>query len=329
MAYDREVVSRCQAVLRARRQAAQDAASERRAKLCLAHPEFAAMDRELRDTGRRILAVMQAGQNVEEEMEKLRRRNLQLQDERAAFLAARGLPADYLKPQYHCSICQDEGYIDGAMCVCLRDLLAEEACKTLNESSPLALSSFEGFSLAYYPDQAGPGGVNPRQHMTSVVRYLQSYARDFSLQSPNLYFYGPTGLGKTHLSLAIASAAIHKGFHVIYGSAQNLFTAVADERFDRARGGGTEEHLLSCDLLILDDLGAEHTTQFSQSIFYNILNTRLLAHRPMIFNSNIDLAALDQTYHQRIASRIAYEFKIVPFIGRDIRQLRKKQGPQP
>lgn len=325
MAYDREVFSRCQAVLRARRQHAQDAASERRAQLCLTYPEFAEMDRALRDTGRRIFAVMQAGQNVEEEMEKLRQRNLQLQADRAAFLSAKGLPGNYLEPQYHCAVCGDEGYIDGAMCACLRDLLAEETCKKLNESSPLALSSFEDFSLSYYPDQPGPGGVNPRQHMTSVVRYLQSYARDFSPQSPNLYFYGATGLGKTHLSLAIANAVIHKGFHVIYGSAQNLFTAVADERFDRAQGGDTEENLLSCDLLILDDLGAEHTTQFSQSIFYNILNTRLLAHRPMIFNSNIDLAALDQTYHQRIASRIAYEFKIVPFIGRDIRQLRKKQ----
>ena len=84
---------------------------------------------------------------------------------------------------------------------------------------------------------------------------------------------GATGLGKTHLSLAIARAAIGKGFGVIYCSAPNIIGKLEKERFRSARGSADESdvYLLECDLLILDDLGTEfhqlfqlHDLQYDQ-----------------------------------------------------------------
>ena len=80
-----------------------------------------------------------------------------------------------------------------------------------------------------------------------------------------IIFTGATGLGKTHLSLAIAQAVINKGYNVVYGAAQRLFSNIEREHFGRSKDpdGTTEDMLAECDLLILDDLGAEFTNNFT------------------------------------------------------------------
>ena len=55
------------------------------------------------------------------------------------------------------------------------------------------------------------------------------YAKSFDLDSVSLYFYGRTGLGKTHLSLAIANEAVKKGYNVVYGSVINFLNKMEKE----------------------------------------------------------------------------------------------------
>lgn len=83
-------------------------------------------------------------------------------------------------------------------------------------------------------------GVVPRQRMAQVKNFCSDYARDFFVErhsfskaqsSPSLLFLGNTGLGKTHLSLAVAGQVINKGYGVIYGSAQNLLAKLEKEKF--------------------------------------------------------------------------------------------------
>ena len=47
--------------------------------------------------------------------------------------------------------------------------------------------------------------------------------------------------------------------------------------------------MIKSDLLVIDDLGAEMATPFSKSALYNLVNTRLLANRPMIINTNLTI----------------------------------------
>ncbi len=79
--------------------------------------------------------------------------------------------------------------------------------------------------------------------------------------------YGETGLGKTHLSLAIANEVIKKGFSVVYDSAQNLFTRLEKERFGRE--GGNTEDTVHRDLLIWM-ISAQSLTQNMSSPRYTI-----------------------------------------------------------
>lgn len=136
------------------------------------------------------------------------------------------------------------------------------------------------------------------------------------------YFYGRTGLGKTHLSLAIANEVIKKGYSVVYGSLINFLNKIKDEQFDRDDGSvDTENMLIEADLLILDDMGTENPTAFKNAVLYNIINSRLCRGVPTIISSNLSLAEIRDTYPESLASRIIGTYEKVNFKGDDIRQI--------
>ena len=324
MGYSKEIYNSAMEQLNRRREHAEQTMEMQKTAFFNLCPRAEEIERQLSNTAiAAAKAVLKRGGNAAAELQKLRDTNLALQKELAELLAANGLPADHLSPRYHCAACQDTGYIDGVMCSCLKQLLRSEACRKLNNATPLTLSTFESFDLEYYPDTVAPGAkLSPRQHMTQVLDYCQSYADHFSVQSPSLLFFGGTGLGKTHLSLAIANVVLQNGCSVIYDSVHNMMTALEKERFGSDdHGEDTNQMLLSCDLLILDDLGTEFRTQFVNAAIYNLVNTRLMARRPTIISTNLTTEEMEQFYTKRFVSRVNSSYTRLPFYGQDIRQL--------
>ena len=86
------------------------------------------------------------------------------------------------------------------------------------------------------------------------------------------------------------------------------------------------ERILNCDLLILDDLGTEMTTAFVQSALYQIINTRLMTKKSTIISTNLTVSEIRRRYLQQVASRLEGEYMILPFMGRDIRKLKKERA---
>ena len=86
------------------------------------------------------------------------------------------------------------------------------------------------------------------------------------------------------------------------------------------------DRVLNCDLLILDDLGTEMTTAFVQSALYQIINTRLMEKRSTIISTNLSPEKLAHRYTPQIASRIEGEYELLPFVGEDVRKLKKARG---
>ena len=82
---------------------------------------------------------------------------------------------------------------------------------------------------------------------------------------------------------------------------------------------------LGCDLLILDDLGSELTTQFTQSALYELINGRLVGGKRTVISSNLSMEEAAVRYSPQIASRLEGEYHLLHFFGEDIRLLRKKQ----
>ena len=267
-----------------------------------------------------IKAVGMGAADAKEYIQKLSEINLEAQAQRRLLLKSNGFPEDWLDVHYTCKKCEDKGFVSGIMCGCFKELLKSIEYEKLCSKLPVGNGRFDNFKLDYSPDGAG---TSPKKRMESVLNYCKAYAADFSRRSPSLLLYGKTGLGKTHLSLAIAGKAVEEGYGVIYSSAQNLFNKLEKDKFGKA-DANTEEAILDCDLLIIDDLGAEFTTQFTVSALYNIVNSRELEGKPTIISTNLMPEQLTKAYGERISSRILSNYVMLYFDGSDIRQIKTR-----
>ena len=282
-------------------------------------PELLSIDNELSKTGVKIMGLAMSGKkNYDEKIDGLRKENLALQEKRGTLLEENGFSRDFTSFRYICNDCNDYGYKDGKMCHCYKEALTKKQLEISGLGKLLDTQSFESFSLDYYTD---------KKEMESLVSFLQNYANNFGSGSQSLLFVGGTGLGKTHLSTAIAKVLIEKGYNVVYESAQNIFADFERDRFRDHYDQGYEmlgDRYLDADLLIIDDLGTEMVTNFSVSCLYNIINTRLNRSLPIIASTNLSSAEIRKMYNDRITSRLFGEFIIRKFVGSDMRKLSKK-----
>ena len=329
MSYSKQVYDKAWEELSARKRAAREGAVRRREEARRRLPEITVIEREMAAqsacVGKMILAdpALASGR-----IEALAEENLRLQGRREALLTGAGYPPDYLEEQYTCPACQDTGYILEKMCACMHALLRREAAAALGRSSTMRECTFETFSLDYYDDRPDETGERLREKMREKLRYCQSWAGGFSLKSESVLMVGPTGVGKTHLSVAMAGRAAASGWGVVYTPVQRMMDALESEKFardSRAREKyqGSTETYLDCDLLVLDDLGTEFASSFTGAALFNVLNTRLVEQRPTIISTNLELADIKSRYNQRMASRLIYGYKVMRLSGKDIRYLKK------
>lgn len=226
------------------------------------------------------------------------------------------------KPSASCALCKDTGYSGGRLCKCVLDIAKGLAFEEMSKSLPLGECRFDNFDLKYYSEAPDGEGVIPRKRATAILNLCKQFAENFDLSSRSLLFIGSAGLGKTHLSLAIVSAVSAKGFGVVYGSAQNLFSAAEKEHFSFSGETTAEDALLDCDLLVIDDLGTEFYSSYAASLFYNIINTRILNKKPTVINTNLNFDELEKRYTPRITSRFIGNYDMKKFVGSDIRQIK-------
>lgn len=325
MGYSKQQYEEATRILAERRMAAEAAAAALRQRAIKKDPRVGEIEKDLTHSGLQVARAVLAGLDgyrtgdIETAVKRLQFENQRLQEELAERLHAMGETAVNFEPLYHCPACGDTGYVGQRMCGCLEALLREAACRDLSALSHMTLTRFADVDLTYYPNTPGAEGVSPRRQMEDVLAYCRAYAVDFSADSPNLLLRGPAGTGKTHLSLAIAGEVAATGRAVIYGSAQRLLRQIEKEHFGRETGE-TVERMEACDLLILDDLGTEFSTPFYTSSLYDLINTRLLAGRPTVISTNLNLKQLEERYGVQIASRIIGCFQPLLFAGQDIRQ---------
>lgn len=327
MGYGREVYAKAVSELELRREKAINDCEKRKNAVFAKSQRAAEIEQELGRTAIKAGKAVLSGGNVKANLEALRETNEALLKERDRILFSLGCKPDYFEINYKCKNCGDKGFFESGnrtvMCSCLTDLLKETAIKMLNGVSPLSLSTFHSFSLEYYSSAPhGESSVSPLKRMEDILRFCKSYADDFSFSSPNLLMQGATGLGKTHLSLAIAGKAVEKGFGVVYVSAPDILSKLEKEHFSSSREteGKTEELLVGCDLLVLDDLGTEFITSFSTTTVHNIFNKRILLKRPTIISTNLSMQELEKVYTSRFVSRIIGSYLRLQFLGSDVRQ---------
>ncbi len=226
---------------------------------------------------------------------------------------------------FECVLCSDTGFADGKVCSCVKKMAGEMRKKSISRIAPISDCRFDTFDLNFY-DETLIDGTSPKKRMTLILKSLKEYTLSFNPNtSESMIFFGSTGLGKTHLSLSIMNELTEKGFCVVYASAFNLFSRIETEHF-KEHIEDTYNDAIDCDLLIIDDLGSEFMSSYSQSTLYSIINTRILSSKPTIINTNLSIKEIEDRYTPRVSSRIVGEYTPKKFIGSDIRQKKTLKG---
>ena len=321
MSYSNEMYSKAERILEKRREKALSDADIRSEKIKAQLPEIDNIQRQLYDIGFEVSQLFLYKGDREAKVKELHERSNALVAKKSTILVSNGYSGDALKPEFTCSACEDKGYINNRRCAChvqvLKDLMREE----VNRFAPLSDCTFENFSLDYYSDRPDSDGIVPSQRAEKILEASRRFAQNFSLGSKNLLFLGSTGLGKTHLSLAIANVVINRGYSVCYGTSHNICTDLRSEQFGRDENlTYPTSKVMNADLLILDDLGTEVHNPYNIATIYNIINQRILSKRPTVISTNYDFDELLDKYDQRITSRLTGEFVQLCLVGSDIRQ---------
>ncbi|MBQ7123673.1 MAG: ATP-binding protein [Oscillospiraceae bacterium] len=325
MAYSSEVYAAASRVLEERRRLAEREASLKKADVYAKYPEIYKIDSDLsRDMADLSVLMLRGGKDLNCALAEMMKKNEEISAEKARILTANNLPADYLEPHYTCKKCSDLGRKNGILCSCYKEVCKAEALKELAASSGSASCSFDNFDLSYYPDNGASDGTNPRRKMQNYYNFCINYANDFSSDSPSIVMMGRTGLGKTHLSLSIAKIAVERGAGVVYAPAQKLVSELEREHFSFSGSDSSIKKYSRCELLIIDDLGAEFPSSFTTAAIGSLINERLYENLPTIISTNLSSKELAERYSERTASRILGEYKKLFFVGEDIRFLKNR-----
>lgn len=327
MHISKEILAKARAEL-ARQRADQE--SKNAAALAEAYrrvPQLRQLDSQLRATmALAAQAVFAQGGDAAAAMEEAKAQNLALQAQRRELLLAH-MGVEELTFESLCPHCGGTGYVGAEMCRCLEALCLRFQQEALGKVFA-GNARFENFRLDYYPDAPiPPVKISARSVMEKNLNHCRQYARNFSLGVGNLLISGHTGLGKTHMALAIGRAVAEQGYSVCYETAAGLFSKLEKAKFyPTPEARAQAEALETCDLLIIDDLGTELPGQFVTASLYALLNQRLMADKSMVITMNLLIEEADDRYNSQVASRLYGQFNRLTFLGKDIRKLKLQEG---
>lgn len=258
--------------------------------------------------------------------EELRQKNAELSRKKEALLLANGYPADYLSPVYTCKDCEDTGMIGEERCHCFKQAVVDLLYAQSNIATIIKEENFDTFSFDYYNDTVvdPKTKLTPRQNIKRIYDICQSFVQNFDHKFSNLLFYGNAGLGKTFLSHCIAKELLGTAHTVLYLTSYELYDIFSKAMYNEDEDFSTSaEHILDCDLLIIDDLGTELANAFTLSRVSLCINERFNNRRSTIISTNFGLPELESHYGERNFSRILSSYTPLRFFGEDIR-LKKK-----
>lgn len=299
----------------------------RRAEVAEKSPRIAALLKE-REEGfyARMRAAFRSPQNAQQTAEQLEADLKRINAALREALVKLGYDEEYLQPVYRCKLCRDTGYVGEPIheqCACLRRRVLEGMLRDENLRG-LERENFATYDASVYPDTVVPEiGRTQRAYMERVRAVCERYANNFPKnEKPNLLFCGKSGLGKTFLMNCIAERVLERGYGVMRLTAYRLIEIMRRYHYNGEDAQLVEE-MRGCDLLLLDDLGAEPMIEnVTINYLYYLINERLCAGKAIIVSTNFMPDELREAYTERVSSRLMDQrnTQVLHFVGTDVRR---------
>lgn len=179
-------------------------------------------------------------------------------------------------------------------------LAAQERQARINELRSIGITSRDHLAMTFDADDGSD------QRMATIARnYVKNWREIRNQPSPGLLLTGGVGGGKTFWAACIANAMIDRGYSAMVTNVPSLVSAMSQD-YERSKRR-VLDNIAAVDLLVLDDIGTERSTEFMHEKLYEIIDARYLSKRPLIVTTNLTFKELEnpaQMEYKRVFDRI-------------------------
>ena len=168
---------------------------------------------------------------------------------------------------------------------------------------------------------------NANAHISSVARKYVENFYTMEQRGKGLLLYGGVGTGKTYIAACIINALVEQGITCKLTNFSRLANEWMAREFNEKQN--FVDGLNTYDLLVIDDLGSERSSEFMNELVYSVIDTRHKSGKPMIVTTNLsgdDLKHPKDVTAERVYSRLFEMCIPIEVKGADRRKLKLRDA---
>jgi DNA replication protein DnaC len=182
----------------------------------------------------------------------------------------------------------------------------------LEANIPLSNSfTNQTFGTFYYSDERPtPHDLKRKQARENVLAFANG-----DIDAKTVLIHGPVGTGKSHLAIAVLHQILDRGLTGRYENARELISEKLVAGYMNASYGKNEEYFTETrgsiiqrckqvDCLILDDIGTEKSSTYTNNTLYDIIDTRIRDEKLLVLTTNVSARDSERQFGKRVHSRL-------------------------